>query len=253
MPKEAYGIVGLFAGVIAAIFLATYSGPYRWAADVQLHFFHENLVALSFLFAFALCATPLFFAVYGLEKRYGERETWFTPIWNDFDRVLDLWPGKLLLVGATLTAMGVFFGLKDLAMGGLRKLSVRDAMPDSAYVELVDGTVDESHVLRFRSNSTRYRYVPVFGESTSQPVLFLRSEEHHSLRDAEGKIVGIVEKDAMEGELVSRLEGTGLVGEHVWVLGVGRRPTPKFGMGTAAVGFLLMLGGLFGWKRALRA
>jgi hypothetical protein len=36
MPKEAHGIAACVAAVIAVVFLATYAGPYRFFADLQI-------------------------------------------------------------------------------------------------------------------------------------------------------------------------------------------------------------------------
>jgi hypothetical protein len=250
MPKEAYGLGALVAALITLVFLVTYSGPYRAVADLQVAWFHTNIVNISFWVTMLLISAPILTLVYFVERRLGTRETWFTPVWTNLDRILDLLPGKLLMIGAVLLVMGIFFAVKDLGRGALTPLSVGDLesgrAPRSSYVELVDGTVLEQANLRFSSNGTVYRYVPVIG-GAERPVLFLRVSERQGLRES-GKVRGLLDLNAMEGELKTQLESAHAIGDTHYVLGVGRKPDPALGCWMAAIGFGLCAAGLVWWR-----
>ncbi len=252
VPREAYGLAVLLGAVISGYFLFRYSGPYRWVADAMVALFHTNVVNISYLLCLLLVAAPLCGAVYAAERRYGTRETWFTPIFHDLDYVLDQPPGKLIMVGSVLVVLGGYFAVKDLATGPLSALSVRaleDGRPSPGrYVELTDGAVVESARITFRSNSTTYRYLPVV-DHAERPVLFLRLSGSAAVRDADGRIRGILDEGAIEGELQGQLRARSALGDRHFVLGVGRRPEPMVGIWIGVAG-LVALAVAFVWLRA---
>ena len=106
MPREAYGVATLVAALISLLFLATYSGPVRLIGDLQLSLWNIHFVTVSYLLTMAVVAAPLCGLVYVLEKRFGTRVTWFSPLWDNLDGFFDLPPGKGLLIGGTLFLMG---------------------------------------------------------------------------------------------------------------------------------------------------
>ncbi len=251
IPRETYGVAALAAAGLSGYFLFTYAGPYRVVANAQVSLFHTNIVNISFLVTLALIALPLCGVVYALERKFGTRETWFTPIWHDLDRVLDLPPGKLLMIGATVLVMGGYFWVKDLGRGPLTSLSVAELEDGHAlrgtYAELADGTTLENASIIFRSNSATYHYIPVV-DHAQRPVLFLRVSERGSLRDAEGRIRGIVEENGLEGELQGPMRYANTLADRHFVLAVGRRPEPELGMWMSAAGFAALVAGLFWWR-----
>jgi len=147
--------------------------------------------------------------------------------------------------------MGGYFASKNLATGPLTALSVAalevGRAPPGRYVELADGHVDEQANITFRSNSAVYRYLPVVDHAT-RPVLFLRVSERTPVRDGAGRIRGILESDAIEGELAGKLRDAGVLGDHHFVLGVGRVPDPSVGLWIAGFGLLACVGALV-WLR----
>jgi hypothetical protein len=251
MPKEAYGVGALVAALLTLLFLVTYSGPYRILADLQVAWFHTHIVNISFWVTMLFMSAPILAVVYLLERRLGTRQTWFTPIWNNLDHIFDLWPGKLLLIGATLLVMGTYFAVKDLGRGSLTMLSVSELEqghpPRGTYVELADGTILKNTNLRFTSNGTTYRYLPVV-DRAEVPVLFLRVSEREGLHGSPEKIRGILDLNAMEGELRSQLEAAHAIGTTHYVLGVGRKPEPALGGWMAFIGIGLSFGGLVWWR-----
>ncbi len=253
MPKETYGIGIFLAAIAAGVLLVAYAGPYRLVADAQTALFSTNIVALSYFLTMLVIAAPIMGLLYAAEKRFGTRETWFTPIWSNLDKVFDLWPGKLVLVGLTLVVMGGYFYVKDLGAGPLVPLSVRDLEtgrpPPGSYVDLSDGTLLENTSITFRENSSTHRYIPVVDHAT-QPVLFLRVSERQSARDLRGKITGILEPNGMEGELQSQLQSAHAIGEKYYVLGVGREPNTAVGGWMSLVGAGLTLIGLIWWRES---
>lgn len=256
MPKETYGIGIFLAAIAAGLLLAAYAGPYRVVADLQIAMFSTNIVVISYFVTLLMIAAPVMGLVYALERRFGTRETWFTPIWSNFDRVFDLPPGKLLLVGLTLVVMGGYFYVKDLGAGPLVPLSVRDLEtgrpPPGSYVTLLDGTLMEDTSITFRENSSTHRYIPVV-DHAAQPMLFLRVSERQPARDAQGKITGILEPNGMEGELQSQLQSVHAIGEKYYVLGVGREPNTAVGGWMMLIGAGLSLIGLIWWRESYPA
>lgn len=251
MPKETYGVGIFLAAVLSGLLLAAYAGPYRVVADLQIALFNTNVVVLSYFLTMLLIAAPILGVAHALERRFGTRVTWFTPIWANFDRVFDLPPGKLLLVGVTLLVMGGYFYVKDLGAGPLVSLSVREletgAAPPGGYVNLVDGTLLDQTSITFRSNSTTYRYVPVV-DHAAQPVLFLRLSDRQAPRDAYGKITGILERNGMEGELQSQLQKAHAIGDKYYVLGVGGEPNTAVGGWMMLIGLGLNFLGIIWWR-----
>ena len=251
MPKETYGIGIFLAAIAAGLLLAAYAGPYRLVADLQIALFSTNIVVISYFVTMLLIAAPIMGLVYALERRFGTRETWFTPIWSSFDHVSDLPPGKLLLVGLTLAVMGAYFYVKDLGAGPLVPLSVRDLEngrpPAGSYVDLSDGTLLENTSITFRDGSSTHRYIPVVDHAPS-PVLFLRLSERQSPRNSRGKITGILELNGMEGELQSQLQSAHAIGEKYYVLGVGRVPDTSVGGWMGLIGAGMSLIGLIWWR-----
>ena len=253
MPKETYGIGVLLAAIGSGLLLAAYAGPYRFVADLQIAAFHTNIVVISYLVTLLMIAAPIIGLLHALERRFGTRETWFTPIWSSFDRVFDLPPGKLLLVGLTLLVMGGYFYVKDLGAGPRVPLSVHDLEtgrpPAGSYVTLSDGTLMEETSITFRENSSTIRYIPVV-DHAAEPMLFLRVSERQSPRNAQGKITGILELNGMEGELQSQLQSVHALGEKYYVLGVGREPDTAVGGWMSLVGAGLSLIGLIWWRES---
>lgn len=251
MPKETYGIGIFLAAVAAGLLLAAYAGPYRFVADLQISLFSTNIVVISYFITMLMIAAPIMGLVYALERRFGTRETWFTPIWSNLDKVLDLPPGKLLLVGLTLVVMGGYFYVKDLGAGPLVPLSVRDLEtgrpPAGTYVTLLDGTLMNDTSITFKENSSVHRYIPVV-DHAAQPMLFLRVSDRQPARDSQGKITGILELCGMEGELQSQLQSVHAIGEKYYVLGVGREPNTAVGGWMALIGAGMSLIGLIWWR-----
>jgi hypothetical protein len=252
IPKEAQGLATVVAAVLAVGTLIGYVPPYSWFAHVQLALFHINFVTLSFLLTMIVVGAPLWFAVYRLEQRFGTKVTWFTPLWTHLDQLIDGNPGKCVLIGAVCIAMGGYFAVVDLGRGPLTQLSVRDLedgrAPTSTYVELTDGTPLESANIRFKANSTTYRYIPVFYHA-DKPVLFLRISDHSAKTTSLVHARGILEENGLEGELRSSLEARDLLGPRHYVLGVGRTPNPMVGAAIAGFGLMLALIGLI-WARS---
>jgi hypothetical protein len=193
-----------------------------------------------------LVGAPILALVYFLERKLGTRQTWFTPVWKNLNHILDHWTGRLLIFGAILLVMGIFFAVKDLGRGPLTPLSVKELeqgrVPQSTYVELVDGKILEDSSFRFTSNKTTYRYIPVVAHA-DQPVLFLRITDKKVLRSDE-KIRGLLDRDGLEGELRSQLESAHTIGSPHYVLGIDLEPDPASGGWMAFIGLSLCAIGL---------
>jgi hypothetical protein len=253
MPKETYGIGIFLAAVAAGLLLAAYAGPYRFVADLQIALFSTNIVVISYFVTMLMIAAPIMGLVYALERRFGTRVTWFTPIWSNLDKVFDLPPGKLLLVGMTLVVMGGYFYVKDLGAGPLVPLSVRDLEtgrpPPGNYVTLTDGTLMNDTSITFKDGSSVRRYIPVV-DHAAQPMLFLRVSDRQPARDLKGNITGILEPNGMEGELQSQLQSVHAIGEKYYVIGVGREPNTAVGGWMGLIGAGLSLIGLIWWRES---
>lgn len=227
MPKEAHGVAALFAGFATLYFIAHYSGPYAMVANAQLEWFGTNIVNISFWVTFLLLLLPQSLAVWLAEKRLGTKETWFTPVWNNLDRIFDYLPGKLILVGGTTAVMGVYIGAEDLARGELTHLSVaaleRGTPPASGFVDLVDGTVVSDANIQMRDNRSTYHYYPVVVEPPGPPMLYVRARGNDAA-SMHQPIRGRLDRNGIPGEVESQLKNAGMIGETYWLLLEGTKP-----------------------------
>lgn len=250
MPKEVYGLLGLVSAGFALFLLVGYLPPYSTLADLQIALWNTNWVTLSLLVTWLVVAAPLFVPAFLIEKCVGTRRTWFTPVFENLDHTLDLPPGKLLLVGATLFAMGAYFSAKDLSVGPQRTVKLeqleRGEVGEFSYVRIGEGNAILESDLSFKNNGTLHHYIPVTG-TTERPSLFLRVEKKETA-PVQPPFEGLLERSGLEGEMESLLRERALLPEVYYVLRPGAKPQPALGFSFVGIGLALIVGALTWWR-----
>jgi hypothetical protein len=251
MRKGTFLLAGLIAGIVTVVTGLTYSGPYRLldgllGAWLQLHFVNLTLFA-----TFAAVAAPLYGVAYFFERF--RRPTPAAPLLADAIKIfrqLDGPPRWLLQLGAVFILMGIYVLYVELPRGPLVHFTVRDLedgkVPAGTYVEVSGGTViDTARIESIRIGEETYRYYPMV-DHANPPVLFLWVPATESVQ---GKTFrGILDANAMEGELASQLEAKHAIAARHYVLRVGQGPNPLAGVLIEVGGIVALILGIV-WSR----
>jgi hypothetical protein len=256
-------LVALGAPLLATIYFAfTYSGSYRWLAELQLDVFESYGPALTFIFSLLMLLLPSV-ALMRLGQRvgllprpeHGETGQGTQEAARSLatqQRVAQVQPWLVLAaMGGTLTFVGV---QQQLALrAGARLVSVRceeleaQRVPDASWLE-IEGRPIWDALLEVDENYGQFIYLPLVsrGWSASRPVGVVLRVDRHDKRPLIGPTYrGARFADGLSGMVRARYEQAGLNVTGALVLDVGRNPADRAtsaGIFIIAGPILLLLG-----------
>jgi hypothetical protein len=249
-----YGIAGLLGGLTALACLVTYTPPYAWVADAQLALMHTNLVAVSYVATFAVTSLPFLAVARVLEPRIDPSGK-LARSWDGFDRFLDTWPGKTVMIGVTIAAMGGYLAHRDTGRGPLVGVDVRTleqgAGPSCAYVELTHAHLAPEGRIEFRDGSNTHAFVPILSRDDGSRASVFALYREGIAPDA--PLRGPLDQDDLPGEIRSAYEQAHVITTPHYVLDVGADPVERasFATSMALVGVVVAVIGIViaAWKR----
>ncbi len=250
----AYGLAGLLGAAVAIGCLVGYVPPYSWIADAQLSLMHTNLVSLSLFVTFAITSLPFVLAARLVESRIDPSGA-ASRKWDRLDVFLDTWPGKVLMVGATLFAMGGYLGYRDATRGPLTVIDVRDLergeVPASTYVELRHARALDGASIDFQESSSTSTFVPIVSREDRRTAGVFAHYRTGIARDA--PLRGPIDQDGLPGEIRSAYEDAHAIDSPHWVIDVGADPSERadFAVKMAVFGLVVSISAL-AWAIARR-
>ena len=235
----------------------TYSGPYRYLAELQvkwLGYYVPKLTAMVIILGFLAIAGVIKVVLRGAERpvpgqangdkmQVSAGNGAVSQPWLQYARYL----APLIVVG-----FGGWLYFNGTQAGSLRQLLAVDFESGKLQSRIVYADV-RGHLSRTYLSKENYLYIPMYTEASGKvPVRLVvgvnEKEAKKQLRaEADGSVTvrGIADK-GLEGDVKYAFEKNGMaVADQVWVVHVGRAPGDDrvAGMITAAIGVLL--GGLF--------
>ncbi len=242
-----YGIAGLLGALVAGVCLFEYAPPYAWVADAQLAMFHTNIVAISFLVTFAITSTPFALIARVMEPRIDPTGS-LARRWDGFDRFLDTWPGKMVMIGLTIAGVGGYLGYRDASRGPLQSVDVRALErgegPSCAYVDLAHAELVWEGRIRFQENSSESSYVPVVSRE-DRPHAAVFAHYRRGIEE-DAPLRGTLDQDDLPGEIRSAYEDAHAIESPHYVLEVGADPAERggFAIWMGGAGLVIAIAGL---------
>jgi len=240
----------------------TYSGPYRFLAELQLKWFrvyYPEVTGLIIVLGM-LCVAGLIKVLFRGAERPVPRAAASTSNNAAVTAGVDQrWLRYLpyFIVVLTFVAIGARDFYKGAHAGSLRQLNAEEFYNGSqqslAFYADVRGHLSQRYLSR-----DDYFYVPMTGgEKTAGPIRLVvggnKNEFKKSLRretDGTARVWGIVDK-GLEADVRYAFEKNGYaVSDAIWVLHAGRAPSDEKGLGLFMTGFGVAAAGiLFGVQR----
>jgi hypothetical protein len=233
----------------------TYSGPYRYLAELQLKWFgvyHQEITAIVIILGFLGIAGVIKLAFRGAERPVpGAADATATA------PVVTHAPQGAWLEYLRYVALLIPFGLGGWAYyngthaGNLKQLDAVDFESGKLQAQLVYADV-RGHVSGTFLSKDNYLYIPMASEKSKagplQLVVGVDKNQMNSYmhREADGKfkVRGMVDK-GLEGDVKYAFEKNGFtVAETCWVLHAGREPSGDklFGMAMIGLGIVFSAG-----------
>jgi hypothetical protein len=269
-------LVGLAILGITFYWMFTYSGPYRYLAELQLKWFGSYdrnltcLLVLSGLFLGLLCiAVAIKLLFRGAERPVPGMPT--APIaapaipltaipepaiqvaerWQRYCRYSVMYGAPLVLFGA-----GAYSYYNGTHEGNLQQLNAADFQSGKVQARVVYADVRGHLSERYLSNGD-YLYIPMTSQkNAAAPVQLVLGVNEHEMRkyvhrETDGTFIvrGVVDK-GLQGYVKYAFEKSGVaVANPVWVVHAGREPSWDRKGGLFVMGFGAALAGLvFRWQ-----
>ncbi|WAS92459.1 hypothetical protein [Nannocystis punicea] len=250
-----YSLAGLVGGIVALACLVGYVPPYSWVADAQLSLTGTNFVAVSYMVTFLVTSAPFVLLVRVFHGRLDPDGTLERKVFK-WDAFLDTWPGKSILIGATVAIAGGYLGYRDATRGPLTDADVgaleRGEDPRGTYVTLTNAGAVDAGRIDFRENSSTSTYVPIVSRADrSTAAVFARYRDGI---DRGSPLTGTLDRNDLPGEIRSAYEGAGVIASPHWVLDVGADPAERarFSVWMVAFGLVVVAVGIPGAVAASR-
>jgi hypothetical protein len=257
----------------------TYSGPYRYLAELQLKWFGFYSPKLTMLLIFSgllvglwAIASAIKFVFRGAERPVSETQrvpistpaTTSVAVQAPAIQPVDRWLQSIRLAVLYVTPLAVF-GLgawlyySAINEGDLQQLTIADfergdITARSLYADL-RGQVSDSYLV-----SDNYRYIPVLSKNAADPVRLLVGigdgdvpKYLHRGSDGTFSVRGVADK-GLPSDLKYAFEKNGIaVADPVWVVHAGRDPSRDRLTGQLIMGFGVALACfVFGWQSYLK-
>jgi hypothetical protein len=249
--KNQLGKIGtafLLASVGVTLYWAfTYSGPYRYLAELQLKWFgvyYKELTAIVIIFGFLGMVGVIKLVFRGAERPVPGAPAAATPAPAATDAAQGQWLSYIryavLLVPFGLGTWAYYNGTHA---GNLRQLDAVDFEGGKLQAQLVYADV-RGHVSASYLAQDNYLYIPMASEKSKagavQLVIGIDKNQMHNYmhRGADGQFTvrGVVDK-GLEGDVKYAFEKNGFrVAETCWVLHAGRDPSGDKLFGKAMIG-----------------
>ncbi len=258
-PKNSkWAAIAVMAMVGVTLYWAfTYSGPYRYLAELQIKWFGyyvPKLTAMVIILGFLGIAGVIKVVLRGAERPVpgpagGPVEA--APVVNP--AVPQPWL-RYIRYAAPLIVVGIggWMYLNGTQAGSLQQLTTVDFEGGKLKSRVVYADV-RGHLGGTYLNKESYLYIPMYTEAIGKPPVRLvvgvnEKDAHKRLRaEADGSVTvrGIADK-GLEGDVKYAFEKNGMaVADTVWVVHAGRAPGDDRMAGTLMMGIGVLLAGVF--------
>jgi len=261
---------------ITFYWMFTYSGPYRYLAELELKWIGSYSPELTWLLVFLGLFLGLLSTAVSIKLLFRGAEravpgmptaTIATPaavpsaIPEPAIQVVERWKAyiryaALPALALVLCGMGAYEYYNGTHAGSLQRLSAADFQSGKLQARLVYADV-RGHLSGHRISKDYYLYIPMASEkNATAPVHLVVGVNENEMskyvrRQADGtfSVRGVADK-GLEGDVKYAFEKIGItVGEPVWVVHTGRDPSWDRKGGLFLMGFGAALAGLvFGWQ-----
>ncbi len=275
-PKLQSGIA-IASAVVAGLFALTYSGPYRWLAEVEISAFgayYPSYTWVATMLLLALASRLAFQAarragvVAGVEVTPEERKARAA---ETAERFRTYRPALAVLVlGGTLAFLGGRDWIRAQRGRALENVAVdtleAGKKPSSSWVEIADGTVAWDLAIQWKGgHASEVAYVPLLSRAWVEgkpvgAVLALGSSDLELAHGDAPSFTGTVDKLGLPGAVRAAYEDKGFAVRDAVVLHVQRDGPSKreqSGLTFALLGLATLLVGIgvavWQWRREQRA
>jgi hypothetical protein len=246
----ALGMVG-----ITLYWTFTYSGPYRYLAELQIKWFGyyvPKLTALVIILGFLLIAGLIKVVFRGAERPVPGSAATTTasdirsaaapPSWLPYVR----YAGPLIVVG-----IGGWLYFNGTQAGSLQQLTASDFQSGKLQSRIVYADV-RGHLSGMYLSKENYLYIPMYTQANGDsPVRLVvgvneKSVNKYMHHEADGTFTvrGVADK-GLEGDVKFAFEKNGIaLADPVWVVHAGRAPGDDRKFGTIMAGIGVAFGGL---------
>lgn len=235
------GMVGLGLSLAATFyFMFTYTGPFQWLAELQLHRMGSYSEKLTFL---VVCLGIFgLLALVSLPFRYMAPTGGAAPVGQligGIGRKLSTRRGIFILIGIALTAFGARDYRRAAVAGPLTNLDVAQLEagqpPQSSWVRAYGYAVTDAAIEYGKSNTKADRYIPVVSRANdihqTGVHLFIKARHDDNVpSDPEhpGEYEGLLTSADLPGPVRTSLEQQSLLhGAQYYVLDFGLTPAKK--------------------------
>jgi hypothetical protein len=162
-----HGLAAVLSASLTLFFASSYSGPYRFFAELQLSIGGSYFPLFAGLPCWAVCYAPLHLAASAIQRLRGvTSDPWAWARSPEPLRWVSSVHGGLATTGLVVVAVGAWFGGQAASAGELTAFSMRQAeageVPASRYVRLTDAVIDVEHGASFKSGAFTSYYFPVY-------------------------------------------------------------------------------------------
>jgi hypothetical protein len=237
----------------------TYSGPYRYLAELQvkwLGYYVPKLTALVIILGFVLIAGVIKLVLRGAERPLPGSGPASGPVaavpvrnaavpqpWLQYVRYV----APLIIVG-----FGGWLYFNGIEAGSLQQLTAVDFETGKLQSRIVYADV-HGHLSRTYLNKENYLYIPMYTEANGKlPVRLVvgvnekdANKRLHAEADGSVTVRGIADK-GLEGDVKYAFEKNGMsVADPVWVVHTGRAPSDDRMAGTIMMAIGVLLAAVF--------
>lgn len=269
-PQNGKWVALVSAALLGITFywMFTYSGPYRYLAELQIRWFGSYepkitwLIVFSGLFLVAASnAAFLAFILKGAERPVPGMPTAPTATPAPATQVAERWRRNAryavkYAAPLVLFGLGAYSYYNGTHVGSLRQLTAADFQSGKLQSHIVYADV-RGHLSGHYISKNDYLYIPMASEkNAASPVQLLvgvneNEKQKYLHREAGGtfRVRGIADK-RLEGDVKYAFEKNGIaMADTVWVVHAGRAPSDDRTMGLSVMGFGVVLATLlFGWQ-----
>ncbi len=270
IPERLRNALGLACLGVATVFAFSYSGPYRWFAELQMQLIGEYYPVLTWLLTMLLMAVVLLAALQVPRKLglFGDVQTTVEEHEQQVAESNARWAKRrpalmLLAIGCTLGFLGGRDWLQAQHGRTLERMSVAaleaGKRPSSTWMEVSGGDVAWEATIELEHGTSTTSYVPVLSpdwERDSPIALVLRidrAQMEHIGREGTA-FQGATDPEGLPGSVRAAFADGQIDASSALVLQVGKRPAA--GEGTAqvlfAIGVLCVIAGIIAGLVQLR-
>lgn len=251
-PVAVAAIVG-----ITLYWAFTYSGPYRYLAELQvkwLGYYVPKLTALVIILGFLAVAGLIKFVLRGAERRVpGLANAPVATIPANNAAVPQAWLKYVRYVAPlTIVGFGVWMYFNGTQAGNLQQLTAVDFEAGKLQSRIVYADV-RGYLSRTYLTKENYLYIPMYTEANGKlPVRLVvgvnekdANKRLHAESDGTVTVRGVADK-GLEGDVKYAFEKNGMaVADTVWVVHTGRAPGDDRIAGTIMMAIGVLLAGVF--------